>query len=198
MNMSITNNASNENGLNRNLEGCKIAFLLTTGFDEATFLTAQKYIRRSNGLLKLVSPDSGLVTSWQGSNWGHNYAVDVPINQALAADFSMCVIPGGNRSADKLGLSAHTKRFINGFLASSKPVVSINEANDLLSRLDLDEGSALESALNANRTNDNHNDSIVQKGTLFQVSLKDQAILTNELTKALDMACGCLYDEQAA
>ena len=202
MNMFSTNTISNENDFNKSFEGCKVAFLLSTGFDEATFLTAQKYIRRSKGLIKLVSPDSGLVTSWQGSSWGHNYAVDIPINQALSADFSMCVIPGGSRSADKLALSAHTKRFVNGFLASSKPLVSFNDANRLLSRLDLEERflpeTTHELSGEVSGTNDNHNDAVVRKGTLIQVSSTDESALSDELAKALEMAHNCLYDNQAA
>ena len=186
--------AISERESNKAFEGHKIALLLATGFDEKAYLTLQKFLRRSQAFLKLVSTDQGLVTSWQGTGWGHNYAVDLPINKALAADFSMCIIPGGSRNADKLALSAHTKRFINGFLMSSKPVLTINEANELFNRLEIEAGSPLENAVTEPQSNDNRSGAVVRNMTLFQVFEADHASSGDDITKALDMASSCLYN----
>lgn len=124
--------------MGQSIENQKVAILLATGFDERSFLSLQKTLRNAGAFVRMVSVDAGLVTSWQGTQWGHNYAVDTPINQALSADFSICVIPGGERSTDKLFLSAHTKRFVGGFLAASKPVIAVDEAIDMVGRLGVD------------------------------------------------------------
>lgn len=112
----------------------KVAFLVSTGFTETDFSSTQKILRSAGAVNKIISTDTGLVTSWQKEQWGHNYAVDLPVNKALAADFSMCILPGGERSVNKLGVSAHTKRILNGFLSCFKPVLAINEGADLLRR----------------------------------------------------------------
>ncbi|MCD8570795.1 MAG: DJ-1/PfpI family protein [Alphaproteobacteria bacterium] len=76
--------------------------------------------------------DHGLVNSWTGTAWGHHFAADCVLSTALAADFSMLLIPGGRRSVEKLKLTAHTQRFINGFLNAGKPLALMGDAVELL------------------------------------------------------------------
>jgi len=54
------------------------------------------------------------------------------LSAALAADFDMLIIPGGQRSVEKLKLTAHTRRFIGGFVDTGKPVALFEEAVALL------------------------------------------------------------------
>lgn len=117
-------------------KGHKIAVLLATGFNESDFLMVQKSLRECKADFSLISPDTGLVTSWQVDGWGHNYMVDNPLNKSLAADFSMCIILGGQRAMDKLSSTAHSSRFVKGFVMTQKPVMTMNEANDFIDGLD--------------------------------------------------------------
>lgn len=100
----------------------KVAILVANGFDEADMTATQRALIGAGAFAKIISPEPGLVNSWTGQAWGHHFAIDAALNNALGADFSMLVIPGGQRSADKLKLTAHTKRFINSFMAAGKPV----------------------------------------------------------------------------
>jgi protease I len=93
---------------------------------------AQRALIEAGALTKIISPDAGLVNGWAGDHWGHHYAVDAALATALSGDYDMLVVPGGQRSLDKLKLTAHTKRFINGFLVSDKPVVMYGDALHLL------------------------------------------------------------------
>lgn len=110
------------------LAGSKIAILVANGFTEQDKTEAQRALIEAGAVTKLVSPDAGLVNGWSGATWGHHYAVDAALSTALSADYDMLVIPGGQRSLDKLKLTAHTKRFINGFMAAEKPVVVYGDA----------------------------------------------------------------------
>ena len=83
-------------------------------------------------MTKIISPDAGLVNGWAGDHWGHHYAVDAALGTALSGDYDMLIVPGGQRSLDKLKMTAHTKRFINGFLVSEKPVVMYGDALHVL------------------------------------------------------------------
>lgn len=118
--------------MDKPLIGKKAAFLVANGFSEQDLIVVQRLVQNLGGETKIVSMDQGLVNSWNGSSWGLNFAADFALNQSLAADYSLLVIPGGQRGIDKLKLTAHTKRFINGFLACGKPVVALNEALDIL------------------------------------------------------------------
>jgi len=94
---------------------------------------------------KPLSGEAGLVNSWTGENWGHHFAIDVQLNTALGADYSMLVIPDGTRSLDKLKLTAHTKRFIGGFMAASKPVAVWDGAKQVMAHVgaDMDAGNVI-------------------------------------------------------
>lgn len=144
----MSNVLSEQNSKHIDLLNKKVAILLATGFEERDYNMFQKFFAGAGAHLKLVSTDQGLVTSWTDNGWGHNFAVDVPLNKALASDFAICVVPGGHRSLEKLVLSAHSSRFLNGFLASGKPVITVDEAAGFLSRIHVRESDVLEAMLN--------------------------------------------------
>ncbi len=118
--------------MNKALLGEKIAVLIANGFNEHDLTESQKALQKLGANVRIVSMDHGLVNSWNGEAWGLHYAADNSLNTALAADFSILVIPGGQRSIEKLKLTAHTKRFIGGFMNARKPVVAFDEALELL------------------------------------------------------------------
>jgi len=118
--------------MRKTLQGTKIAILVANGFCQQDFTALQKTMNSAGASLKLVSPDQGLVNGWEGSGWGHHFPVDQQLNTALGADFDILVVPGGQRSMDKLKTTAHTKRFVNSFMVSAKHVVLFNEAVELL------------------------------------------------------------------
>ncbi len=129
--------------MHKPLFGQKVAILVANGFSEQDLIKTQRVAQGLGGDTRIVSMDQGLVNSWNGEGWGLNFAADQGLNSALAADYSVLLIPGGQRSIDKLKLTAHTRRFINGFLASGKLVVAANEAIDILAFTEVLEGRAV-------------------------------------------------------
>ncbi len=122
------------------LSGIKIAVLLANGFEEKSFLAAQKTILELGATMRLISTNQGLVNGWDGNAWGHNYAVDAPLNTALGVDFEMLVIPGGSRSLEKLKMTAHTRRFVSSFMTANKPVIAMDDAVTLMAHAELLDG----------------------------------------------------------
>ena len=118
------------------LQSQKIAVLISNGFNENEFLSIQKAMIEQGAALRIVSTDSGLVNGWDGKGWGHNFAIDAQLNTALGIDYDAVIIPGGQRSLDKLKLTAHSRRFIGSFLAAMKPVVCMGDAVQLLAHTD--------------------------------------------------------------
>ena len=114
------------------LLGEKLAVLVANGFNEQDMTESQKALQVLGADIRIIGMDHGLLSSWTGSGWGHNYAADAVLSTALAVDFSMLVIPSGRRSIEKLKLTAHTKRFISGFIDAGKPVVAFHDALELL------------------------------------------------------------------
>ncbi len=114
------------------LNGMKAAILIANGFNETEMTVFQRGMMEAGATPKIVSVENGLTNGWAGTSWGHYFAVDCPLSDALAADFDLLIIPGGQRSLDKLKLSAHTRRFIGGFMAGYKPVMVLGDALKLL------------------------------------------------------------------
>lgn len=110
------------------LSGTKIAVLIANGFEEKGFLAAQKMMIEMGATIRIISTNQGLVNGWDGAAWGHNYAVDAPLNTALGVDFDALIVPGGSRSIEKLKMTAHTRRFISSFMAANKPVMVMADA----------------------------------------------------------------------
>lgn len=118
------------------LQSLKIAVLMSNGFNETEFLSIQKAMIEQGASLRIISTDSGLVNGWDGKGWGHNFAIDAQLNTALGIDYDALIIPGGQRSLDKLKLTAHSRRFVGSFIAAMKPVVCMGDAVQLLAHTD--------------------------------------------------------------
>lgn len=117
---------------NKPLSGTKIAILLANGFCQQDVVETQRLLMEAGATPTIVSPDQGLVNGWDGQSWGHNFMVDAALDTALGADYDMLILPGGERSMDKLKMTAHTKRFITSFMMAEKPVAVMGDALHLL------------------------------------------------------------------
>ncbi len=118
------------------LQSQKVAVLMANGFNEKEFLKIQRAMIEQGAMLRIISTDSGLVNGWDGKGWGHNFAVDAQLNTALGIDYDAVIIPGGQRSLDKLKLTAHSRRFVGSLMAAMKPVICMGDAVQLLAHTD--------------------------------------------------------------
>lgn len=136
--------------MSQSLRGQKIAVLVANGFSEKDLTLMQKEILHSGAQIRIVSMDAGLVNSWddeaEPAGWGLNFAADAVLSRALAADYDMLLVPGGERNVEKLQLTAHTRRFIRGFVDAGKAVVFYNNAAQLLPFAECDGEFALAGA----------------------------------------------------
>lgn len=114
------------------LAGKTVAILVANGFEETEMTEPQRALLKAGAVLRIVSPEQGLVNGWHGSAWGHYFPVDKPIGEVLAADFDMLLLPGGGRSTTKLAQNPHTRRIIGSFMDGGKPVAAIGEGVSLL------------------------------------------------------------------
>ncbi len=118
--------------MSKSMIGVKVAVLAANGFDEKDFIAVQRAMAEAGATLRIISTDQGLVNGWDGQGWGHNFAVDTQLNTALGVDYDALVIPGGQRSMEKLRLTAHTRRFIGSFMGAMKPVAVMGDAMHLM------------------------------------------------------------------
>lgn len=142
------------------LNGMKAAILVANGFNETEMTMFQRGMMEAGAYPKIISVESSLANGWQGTSWGHYFAVDVQLADALSADYDVLIIPGGQRSLDKLKLTAHTRRFIGGFLAAMKPIMLVGDAGLLFAYTGQAEGLMMTSTPEAK-------DVVVQAGAVW-------------------------------
>lgn len=165
----------------KSFSGYKIAVLASNGFEEAQFLAVQKKIQEMGAQMTLVSSNQGLVNGWSGSAWGHNYAVDVPLKTALGVDYDAVVVIGGERSIEKLKLTAHTRRFISSFMGAEKPVCIMGDAVYMMRDIDLGTDRNV-SAAEAACVDGNLLTGVCNTEMLAEYMMTMQDLMTNSLT----------------
>lgn len=122
--------------MKKSLSGEKIAVLVANGFNEPDYTGIQQLFQPLGAKVCVVSMEKGLVHGWRDDAWGLSFATERNLSESLAADFSLIVVPGGQKSIDKLKLTEHTGRFLKGFMDMGKPVLLLAEAVDLLLHCD--------------------------------------------------------------
>lgn len=114
------------------LKGMVVAIMVASGFTEVEFTELQRAIAKAGATLKTISCDNGLVNGWAGTGFGHYFPVDAQLGDILAADLDALIIPGGERSINKLKGNLNTGRIIRNMVDGYKPVVMFGDAKGLM------------------------------------------------------------------
>jgi protease I len=109
----------------KNLNGKKVAILVTNGFEQVELEDPKHALEAAGAQTQIVSPDTGTVFGWQHTNWGDKFAVDVPLTRASAQDYDALLLPGGVMNPDKLRMNQQAVEFVQSFFAAGKPVAAI-------------------------------------------------------------------------
>ena len=108
-----------------NISGKKVAFLLTDGVEQVELTSPWNAVKEAGGVPTLVSPKSGKLQGYNGTEKGETFAVELTAAEADAADFHALVIPGGVVNADHLRVDKDARAFTRAFFEQHKPVASI-------------------------------------------------------------------------
>jgi protease I len=107
------------------LNGLKVAFLITDGFEQVEMTEPRKALDDAGAETKIVSPKEERVKAWKFTQWGDEFPVDVSLNSARAENFDALVLPGGVMNPDSLRTLPEAVAFAKTFFDSRKPVASI-------------------------------------------------------------------------
>lgn len=114
------------------MQGMVVALMVASGFTEAEFTELQRGVAKAGATLKTISCDNGLVNGWNETGFGHYFPVDAHIGDVMAADLDALIIPGGDRSINKLKANLNTGRILRNMIDAQKPVVLFGAAMQLL------------------------------------------------------------------
>jgi protease I len=111
--------------MNEQLNGKKVAILVTDGFEQVELTEPRQALEDAGATTKIVSPHEGRVKGWNHSFWGDEFIVNVPLEAADANDFDALLLPGGVMNPDKLRRNEQALQFVKAFFAAGKPVAAI-------------------------------------------------------------------------
>lgn len=123
----------------------KIAILATNGFEESELKSPKDYLEKQGWTAEIVSPESGMIKSWSGKDWGKEYKVDRTLAEASAKDYDGLVLPGGVINPDKLRIDDNAIAFVQDFFRDKKPVAAICHGPQLLISAELVRGRQMTS-----------------------------------------------------
>src|SRR3712207_3834073 len=127
------------------LQGKQVAILVADGFEEVELTEPKRALEEAGAQTKIVSPVQGQVKSWQHGNWGGEFPVDVPLDEANTGDFDALLLPGGTINPDRLRREPRAVEFVRAFFDSGKPIAAICHGPWMLVEADVVRGRTVTS-----------------------------------------------------
>jgi protease I len=110
------------------LSGKKVAILVEQGFEQVEMTQPKQALEQAGAKTQIISPQQGKVKSWEHTNWGKEYPVDVNLDQAKPEDYDALLLPGGVMNPDHLRRNEKAVQFVKSFFEAGKPVAAICHA----------------------------------------------------------------------
>jgi protease I len=107
------------------LSGKKVAILVAEGFEQVELTEPKKALDDAGAETRIVSPAKGEVQGWKHFDKADKFKVDVPLEQADAAEFDALLLPGGVANPDQLRMQPKAVQFVREFFDAGKPVAAI-------------------------------------------------------------------------
>ncbi len=115
------------------INGKKIAFLATDGFEDSELTSPWQAVTDAGGTAVMVAPKTGAIEGKKG----HSQPVELAAGEAKSSDFDGLVLPGGVVNADHLRMDEASVEFVRGFFEQHKPVGVICHGAWILTEADL-------------------------------------------------------------
>jgi protease I len=104
------------------LDGKRIAFLATDGFEEVEYTEPREAVEKAGGQAELVSPNAGSIQAMNHHDKSDTYQVERTVADADPADYHALVLPGGVANPDALRTDPEAVAFVRAFFDAGKPV----------------------------------------------------------------------------
>jgi len=111
--------------MNQQLNGKRVAILVADGFEQVELTEPKQALELAGAITQIVSPAKGQVKGWNHTEWGNQFPVDLPLEQARPEDFDALLLPGGVMNPDKLRMNKQAVQFVKSFFDAGKPIAAI-------------------------------------------------------------------------
>ena len=176
----------------KTLEGKKIAFLATDGFEEVELTKPWDEIKSAGAEVVLVSIEGGKIQGMNHSEKGELFKVDALLSDVTAQDFDGLVLPGGVANPDALRINVEAVNFVKDFFSQTKPVAAICHGAWTLVEADVVGGRTLTSWPSLRTDIENAGGNWVDKDVVC-----DQGLVTSRKPDDLKAFCNKAIEEFA-
>ncbi|UKV14237.1 type 1 glutamine amidotransferase [Thalassospiraceae bacterium SW-3-3] len=107
------------------IDTAKILILATDGYERSELRVPLDKLSTHGADVKIASPKSSPIKSWDKKNWGDTVEVDIEVKNVDIDDYDAMVIPGGQINPDLLRNDEASVSLVREFVASGKPVAAI-------------------------------------------------------------------------
>jgi protease I len=107
------------------IKGLKVAILIEDGFEQVEMVKPRAALDDAGAETSVVSPRPQRVRGWNLVEWGQEFPVDMPLDNADPHNFDALLLPGGVMNPDKLRMEPRAVAFAKSFFDSGKPVAVI-------------------------------------------------------------------------
>ena len=129
----------------QNLNGKRVAILVEDGFEQIELTSPKQALEQAGAKAEIVSPKHDKVKGWDHTNWGQEFPVDIPLEQANPNNYDALLLPGGVMNPDKLRMNEQAVQFVRNFFEQNKPIASICHGPWMLVEADIARGRKLTS-----------------------------------------------------
>ena len=175
------------------LQGKKIAFLATDGFEQIELTRPWQDIKDAGAEVELISLKSGEIQGMNADiNKADTFKVDKTVDEVSASDYHGLVLPGGVVNPDALRVNDKAVAFVRDFFAQHKPVAAICHAPIMLIEANVLDGRTVTSFPSIKTDIQNAGGNWVD-----QEMVCDEGLVTSRTPDDLDAFCAKAIEELA-
>lgn len=107
------------------LSHCKVAALVTDGFEQVELTGPMEALRAAGATVVLVSPKDGAIQGMNHDEKGDSFQPDRTLAAAGPEEFDALLLPGGVANPDYLRVDPKAVGFVRHFVSEKKPIAAI-------------------------------------------------------------------------
>jgi protease I len=126
--------------MQQQLDGCRVAILVTDGFEQVEMTEPRKALDQAGAQTELIAPEKDQVQGMNHEEKGNKFPVDRQLESVSASEYDALVLPGGVANPDKLRTIPQAVQFVKAFAKAGKPIAAICHGPWMLVEADLVRG----------------------------------------------------------
>ena len=107
------------------INGIRVAALVTDGFEESELLEPMKALRAAAARVDVIAPKMGKVQAFRHMDKGATVEADRTLDEAQPGEYDAVLLPGGALNADALRALPKAQAFVREIDQAGKPVAVI-------------------------------------------------------------------------